>query len=142
MVAGDDKGFNSWDEGGSSGGGSDYHRPAVTELVVVRGDGVIHDYQTNNNNVVVYENMTDGGYIVPNPTQGYDMNPVDVYNANPQGHGVNPVERYNGNPILADEDMENPLDFAIPSPNGFGGVDNDILDTLGLGSQGFEGGFF
>ncbi|KAK8595424.1 hypothetical protein V6N13_016793 [Hibiscus sabdariffa] len=85
--------------------------------------------------------MTDGGYIVPNPTQGYDMNPVDVYNANPQGHGVNPVERYNGNPILADEDMENPLDFAIPSPNGFGGVDNDILDTLGLGSQGFEGWF-
>ncbi|KAK8595418.1 hypothetical protein V6N13_016787 [Hibiscus sabdariffa] len=106
------------------------------------GDGVIHNYQTNNNNVVVDENMTDGGYIVPNPVQGYDMNPVEEYNANPQGHGGNPVEGYNVNHVPADEDMANPLDFATPSPNGFGGGYNDILDTLGLGSEGFEGGFF
>ncbi|KAK8625352.1 hypothetical protein V6N13_090225 [Hibiscus sabdariffa] len=30
------------------------------------------------------------------------------------------------------------LDFAIPSPDGFGEGYNDILDTLGLGPQGFE----
>ncbi|KAK8487804.1 hypothetical protein V6N11_066289 [Hibiscus sabdariffa] len=106
------------------------------------GDAVIHDYQRNNNNVVVNENMTNGGYIVPNPAQGYDMNLVEGYNANPQGHGGNPIEGYNVNPIPADEDMANPLDFAIPSLNGFGGGYNDILDTLGLGSEGFEGGFF
>ncbi|KAK8987462.1 hypothetical protein V6N11_027213 [Hibiscus sabdariffa] len=88
------------------------------------GDGVIHDYQANNNNVAVDENMTDGGYIVPNPEKGYDMNPSEGYNVNP---------------IPADEDMANPLDSAIPSQNGFGGGYDDILDTLGLGPQGFEG---
>ncbi|KAK8987494.1 hypothetical protein V6N11_027244 [Hibiscus sabdariffa] len=124
------------------------------------GDRVIHDYQTNNNNVAVDENMTDGGYIVNpfpadedmanpqghgvNPSEGYNVNPIpaDEDMANPQEHGVNPSEGYNVNPIPADEDMANPLDFAIPSPNGFGGEYDDILDTLGFGLQGSEGGFF
>ncbi|KAK8595187.1 hypothetical protein V6N13_123069 [Hibiscus sabdariffa] len=53
---------------------------------------------------------------------------LTLLNENPQGHDVNPLEGYNDNLIPADEDMANPLDFAIPSPNGFGGGYDDILD--------------
>ncbi|KAK8595419.1 hypothetical protein V6N13_016788 [Hibiscus sabdariffa] len=53
---------------------------------------------------------------------------LTLLDANPQGHGVNPLEGYNVNPIPADEDMANPLDFAISIPNGFGGGYVDIVD--------------